>query len=55
MDPELKKFDLEYCKGFTPDQLRKIYNGEDPEVLDALISKLGLSEKSKQKKPATNE
>jgi hypothetical protein len=30
-------FDLDFCAGFKPEHLRKIYNGEPSEVLDALI------------------
>ena len=45
----LGKFDLEYCKSFTPDQLRKIYNGESVEVIDALIAKIYPAEKPKAK------
>lgn len=33
----LKKYDLNYCKNFTEQKLRKIYNSETPEVLDALV------------------
>lgn len=39
----LSSFNLEYCKLFSADQLRKMYNGEPKEVLDTLIEKLGLS------------
>lgn len=33
-------FNLEYCKQFTPDQLRKIYNGEMSEDAELLIAEL---------------
>lgn len=51
---DLSKFDLNFCARFTATQLRSIYNGEPKEVLDALIEKLGLSDKPK-KKQATAE
>ena len=33
----LKSYNLEYCKKFSEAKLRKMYNGEKPEVLEALI------------------
>jgi hypothetical protein len=31
-------FDLDYCKKFSDEKLRKMYNGESSETLDLLIS-----------------
>lgn len=31
-------FNLDFCKGFSTEQLRKIYNGEPKETLDLLIA-----------------
>lgn len=41
----LSSFNLEYCKLFSADQLRKMYNGESVETLDALIEAIESSDK----------
>lgn len=33
-------FDVDYCRNFTPDELRVIYKGEGKETLDSLIAEL---------------
>ena len=33
-------FDVDYCRNFTPDELRVIYKGESVETLDSLIAEL---------------
>lgn len=44
------KFNLNYCRRFSPEKLRKIYNGEPPEVLDKLINEI-YPEHQKAEKP----
>ena len=36
----IEKFNIEYCKQFSPEKLRSIYRNESKEVLDALIEKV---------------
>ena len=33
-------FNLDYCKQFSEEKLRKIYNGESVETLDLLIAEI---------------
>lgn len=33
-------FDVDYCRNFTPDELRVIYKGESKETMDSLIEEL---------------
>ena len=45
-------FNLDYCKQFNAEKLRKIYNGEKAETLDLLIKGLGLEVvETKEEKP----
>jgi len=43
-------FDLDYCKCFTADQLRNIYNGEMSQDVELLIAELYPIEESKEVK-----
>lgn len=44
-------FNIGYCKTFSEDKLRKIYNGESKETLDLLIAEIYPKEaKEKVKK-----
>ena len=42
MDKKLSKYNLDYCKQFSAAKLKKMYNGEDPKVIEALIKKIGV-------------
>ena len=41
----LKAYDLKFCSSFTGEQLRKIYAGERPEVLDELVKAVEVYKK----------
>ena len=43
-------FDLDYCKHFTPAQLRNIYNGQLSEDVELLIAELYPDEAVKKPK-----
>jgi len=45
-------FNIEFCKNFSAEKLRVIYNGEGKETIDALIAEIypEKSEKAKSKK-----
>jgi len=43
-------FNIEFCKKFNEDKLRRIYNGESKETLDLLIDEIYPKEKVKEKK-----
>ena len=33
-------FDIDFCKKFSAEKLRKIYNGESPDTLNLLIAEI---------------
>jgi hypothetical protein len=35
-----REFNEAFCRRFTPERLRKVYNGESEETLDSLIAAL---------------
>lgn len=35
---KLRHFNLDYCKQFSEEKLRKMYNGESAETLDLLVA-----------------
>jgi len=41
-------FDIDFCKQFSEDKLRKIYNGEGPETLNLLIAEIYTKVKAKK-------
>lgn len=43
-------FDLDYCRHFTPEQLRNIYNGQLAEDVELLIAELYPDEVVKKPK-----
>ena len=47
-------FDLDYCKHFTPAQLRKIYNGTLSEDVELLIAELYPDEAVEKPKKEKN-
>lgn len=44
-------FDLDYCKKFSAEKLRMIYNGESKDTLDALIAEIQPEKVEKVEKP----
>jgi len=41
-------FDIDFCKRFNEDKLRKIYNGESSETLNLLIAEIYPKVKEKK-------
>jgi hypothetical protein len=41
-------FDIDFCKRFNEDKLRKIYNGESTETLNLLIAEIYPKVKAKK-------
>ena len=48
MKNELRKFDLNFCRRFSEQKLRRIYRTENPELLNKLINELFHKQEVKQ-------
>ena len=44
-------FNLDFCKGYKPERLRRIYNSESKETLDLLIAECFPIEEKEAQKP----